>query len=45
MRNPISVSTLPSFPFRHITLSRRVRRQLFLRIDDNYFSLSTTITP
>jgi hypothetical protein len=23
---------------------RPVRRQLFLRIDDNYFSLSTTIT-
>ena len=23
---------------------RTVRRQLFLRIDDNYFSLSTTIT-
>ena len=25
-------------------LSESVRRQLFLRIDDNYFSLSTTTT-
>src|ERR1022692_2850846 len=37
--------TQTPLPRRSGTTATTVRRQLFLRIDDNYFSRSTTITP
>ena len=38
------VALCQSRPFVYALEDRSVRRQLLLRIDDNYFSLSTTIT-